>query len=125
MSAASPRAPKRPFVRTLHGESVEDLWHWMRDHEDPDLVAYLSAERAAYDVATAPRGPAGGDRPVAAPTPARAGGRLPLSRGGWTYQRRYDEGAQYPTTSAGVPAACRRPSSRWRTVTTPRSGCSR
>jgi oligopeptidase B len=97
VSAASPRAPKRPFVRTLHGESVEDPWHWMRDHEDPDLVAYLSAERAAYDVATAPlaglRAEIG--RSLRRRLPAREDG-CPWSQGGWTYQRRYDEGAQYP-----------------------------
>ncbi|HRC00757.1 MAG TPA: hypothetical protein PKZ38_11780, partial [Dermatophilaceae bacterium] len=53
MSTPWPHAPKRPSTRVLHGDPVDDPWHWMRDHEDPDLVAYLAAERAAYDEAIA------------------------------------------------------------------------
>jgi oligopeptidase B len=46
-------APVEPTRRNLHGEEWVDDYGWMRDHDDPRLVAYLSAERRHYDVATA------------------------------------------------------------------------
>ncbi len=48
-----PIAPRVPSVRELHGEAVTDDYAWMRDLEDPGLLAYLTAERAYYDAQTA------------------------------------------------------------------------
>lgn len=45
----SPAAPVDPVTRTLHGETVSDPYAWMRDHDDPRLLTYLTAERAYYD----------------------------------------------------------------------------
>ena len=44
-----PAAPRVPFVRELHGTAEADDYAWMRDHDDPKLLAYLRAERAYYD----------------------------------------------------------------------------
>ena len=97
MSTPWPQAPKRPFTRVLHAEAVDDPWQWMRDHQDPDLAAYLAAERAAYDDAIAPldalRGEIGTS--LRRRIPARDAG-CPWRQGEWTYQRRYPEGADYP-----------------------------
>lgn len=41
-----PDAPQRPFTRVVHGDSVEDAYHWMADKADPALIAYLEAENA-------------------------------------------------------------------------------
>ena len=41
-----PRAPRRAFERTHHGLRVSDPYAWMRDREDPELIAYLEAENA-------------------------------------------------------------------------------
>jgi oligopeptidase B len=44
-----PVAPRRPFVRDLHGERVADDYAWMRDPDQPTLREYLLAERAYHD----------------------------------------------------------------------------
>ena len=41
-----PMAPMKPHVSTWHGESVEDPWFWLREKENPEVVAYLEAENA-------------------------------------------------------------------------------
>lgn len=49
----APDAPQRPYVREVHGDAVADPYHWMADKTDPDFVAYLEAENAWADAATA------------------------------------------------------------------------
>ncbi len=44
-----PSAPRVPSRRELHGLTDTDDYAWMRDHEHPDLRAYLVAERSYYD----------------------------------------------------------------------------
>jgi oligopeptidase B len=51
-AANSPRAPRIPFVRELHGQRDPDDYAWMRDHDAPALREYLAAERAYYDAGT-------------------------------------------------------------------------
>jgi oligopeptidase B len=41
-----PIAARRPTERQLHGETVTDDYFWMRDRQDPDVIAYLEAENA-------------------------------------------------------------------------------
>ena len=41
-----PVAPRRPHTRSLHGEGVHDDYAWMRQVDDPELLAYLEAENA-------------------------------------------------------------------------------
>ncbi len=41
-----PSAERRPHQRTLHGETVEDAYFWLRDREDPAVVDYLQVENA-------------------------------------------------------------------------------
>ncbi|MFT3875002.1 MAG: S9 family peptidase [Propioniciclava sp.] len=48
-----PDAPTRPFTREVHGDRVEDPYHWMADKSDPELLAYLEAENAWTDARTA------------------------------------------------------------------------
>ena len=48
-----PIAPRHPTVRDLHGDRVVDDYAWMRSVGGPDLIDYLTAERAYYDAATA------------------------------------------------------------------------
>ena len=35
---APPVAPTRPYIRTHHGDAVQDPYAWMRDVEDPCLL---------------------------------------------------------------------------------------
>ncbi|MGB5732525.1 MAG: S9 family peptidase [Acidimicrobiia bacterium] len=47
-----PIAARRPTERTLHGDLVVDDYFWMRNREDPEVVAYLEAENAYTEVMT-------------------------------------------------------------------------
>ncbi len=52
--AATPPVPeKRPVERTIHGETVVDEYAWLRDREDPAVIAHLEAENAHADAAMA------------------------------------------------------------------------
>jgi oligopeptidase B len=48
-----PIAKKVPTTRTFHGDSVVDEYEWLRDKDSPDTVAYLEAENAYTEQATA------------------------------------------------------------------------
>ena len=90
-------APTRPHRRVLHGEVVEDPWFWMRDHEDPQLLAHLEAERAFYEASVRPLAPLRAD--IAGRLRARVPGErrdCPWTQGPHAYQRVYADGAQYP-----------------------------
>ena len=39
-----PRARPVPSVHTIHGESRIDEYHWLRNRDDPEVIAYLEAE---------------------------------------------------------------------------------
>lgn len=41
-----PSAPKIPTPRTVHGETVTDMWFYLRDREHPATIPYLEAENA-------------------------------------------------------------------------------
>ncbi len=44
-----PRAPRRPHTWNRPTGDVDDVYAWMRDVDDPELLAYLEAENAAAD----------------------------------------------------------------------------
>lgn len=41
-----PIAARRPVAREHHGNTFEDPWQWLRNPEDPEVVAHLEAENA-------------------------------------------------------------------------------
>jgi oligopeptidase B len=98
----APRAVRRPHVHLAHGDERVDDWYWLRDRDDPEVVAYLDAENAYTDAVMAP---------VAALQDAlfaEIKGRIqetdtsaPVRRGEWAYYSRTVEGLDYP-------AHCRR-----------------
>ena len=45
----APVAARRPTERTHHGDTVVDEYEWLRDKEDPAVVAHLEAENAYTD----------------------------------------------------------------------------
>ena len=55
MTAApdAPVADVRPTVRRFHGDEFVDDYEWLRDVEDPDVLALLEAENAHTDARTA------------------------------------------------------------------------
>lgn len=53
MHSVPPSAPRRPSVRSHHGQDFLDPYSWMSDTEDPDFRAYLEAENAYTEQQTA------------------------------------------------------------------------
>ncbi len=43
---APPIAAQHPYVHSLHGDERVDPYFWMRDRENPEVIAYLEAENA-------------------------------------------------------------------------------
>ena len=50
---APPEAKRVPYERRHHGDAVIDEYAWLADKEDPDTLAYLTAENAYTQTATA------------------------------------------------------------------------
>ena len=76
-ASAPPPRPASPHVLSAHGDDRVDDWYWLRDRDDPDVIAYLEAENALR------RGGARADRAAARPHLRRdqaAGCRRPTSR---------------------------------------------
>ncbi|MBD3882775.1 S9 family peptidase [Phormidium tenue FACHB-886] len=44
-----PVATKRPYIHSLHGDERSDPYFWLRDRENPEVMAYLDAENAYTD----------------------------------------------------------------------------
>src|SRR5207253_10504908 len=91
-----PCAPRRPTVLVAHGDERVDDWYWLRDREDPAVLAYLEAENAFTEAVMAPTA-------VLQETLfAEIKGRIqqtdltaPMAKGPWWYYSRTVEGGQY------------------------------
>src|SRR5258705_5048891 len=46
---STPMAPRRPHEITQHGQPRTDDYYWLRDRNDPETLAYLSAENDYLD----------------------------------------------------------------------------
>jgi oligopeptidase B len=92
-----PRAPRRPHVLSLHGDERFDDWYWLRDRDDPEVIAYLEAENAYTEAVTART------RPLQERLYEEIRARIqetdesaPVPEGGYWYLHRTVEGLQYP-----------------------------
>jgi len=47
MNAPSPK--KLPKTLSLHGDDRQDAYYWMKEREDPEVIAHLKAENAYFD----------------------------------------------------------------------------
>jgi oligopeptidase B len=54
MAPTPPIAPARPKVLEKHGDVRLDPYYWMREKDDPEVVAHLEAENAYTDAVMAP-----------------------------------------------------------------------
>ena len=101
--AGPPSAPRRPHVVSAHGDDREDPWFWLREREDPEVLAYLEAENAYTEQEAAPL--AALRRGLFEEMKARikeTDMSVPTRRGPWWYYSRTEEGKDY-----GI--HCRRP----------------
>jgi len=101
--ATPPLAPQRPETLTAHGHSRQDPWYWLREREDPEVLAYLEAENAYTEEILAPLS----DLRTTLFEEMKAriletDMSVPARRGPWWYYGRSEEGQNY-----GI--HCRRP----------------
>jgi oligopeptidase B len=98
-----PVARRVAHVLREHGDERTDDWYWLRDRDDPDVIAYLEAENAYADAMLAPLAPLR-DR-IFEEIKSRiqeTDESAPVPHGAWEYTSRTREGSQYS-------AHCRRP----------------
>jgi oligopeptidase B len=96
MSTEPPSAKRVPHKRTYHGDTVVDEYAWLADKDDPDTLAYLKAENAYTEAATARLGPL--EDQIYAEIKARTQESdlsVPVRKGGWWQYARTVEGQQY------------------------------
>ena len=91
-----PDAPRRPTELTAHGDTRIDDWYWLRDRDDPEVIAYLEAEnrwteRATAHTATLEKKLFGEIKSRIEETDVSA----PVRHGSWWYYTRSYEGLQY------------------------------
>ncbi len=98
-----PVAERRPVVLEAHGDVRTDDWFWLRDKEDPQVIAHLEAENAYTEAVMAPT------RTLQEALFTEMVARIeetdlsvPVRKGPWLYYGRTREGASY-----GI--HCRRP----------------
>jgi oligopeptidase B len=93
---APPSAPRIPAVRELHGRKDADDYAWMRDHGQPEFLAYLGAERAYYDVHAANLAALVGRlyAESAERIPGQAEDSVGWLRSGFTYRTRTPQGSE-------------------------------
>lgn len=97
MTPTPPVAPARPVALERHGDTRIDPWHWLRDRDDPAVLAHLRAENDYAEAILATTDPLR-DRVF-----DEIRGRIqetdvspPARKGAWDYFTRTFEGSQYP-----------------------------
>jgi oligopeptidase B len=96
MSIEPPLAKQVPHERTYHGDTVIDEYAWLADKDDPDTIAYLKAENAYTETATA--GLSSLQDQIFAEIKARTQESdlsVPVRKGQWWQYARTVEGQQY------------------------------
>ncbi len=97
---AAPMAAKRPYeVKAPHGASRSDEYYWLRDdtREDPDMLAYLTAENAYTDTVMQPLEAL--EESLYTELVSRVkqdDSTVPYLEDGYWYYTRYETGKEYP-----------------------------
>jgi len=105
-----PIARKIHTQTALHGVTLTDDYAWMRDKQDPDVIAYLEAENAYAEAVMAPL--AGLREKLYEEMLShvkQTDVSVPFRDGGWWYYTRTEEGRQYAIH-------CRKPASSDRDI---------
>ncbi|MDE2923196.1 MAG: S9 family peptidase [Acidobacteriota bacterium] len=92
-----PLAKARPHELETHGDVRVDEYYWLREREDPEVIAYLEAENAYVDAALAHTEAL--QESVFAEIRSRVvedDSSVPYRDGDYWYYTRYEEGKQYP-----------------------------
>ena len=92
-----PVAKRVPRVDVLHGETRRDDYVWLRDKDDPEVLAHLRAENAYTDAVL--KSTEAFQAALYAEMLARIkedDRTVPFRRGDWLYYSRTEKGKQYP-----------------------------
>jgi oligopeptidase B len=101
LNTSAPRAEKRQYSYTHHGETISDPYHWLRDPgypdvTDPDVLAHLGRENQWFEAAMAPH------KPLIDNLFAEMRGRIkeddatvPQRDGDWLYWSEFEVGSEY------------------------------
>ncbi|WP_432770892.1 MAG: S9 family peptidase [Sphingopyxis sp.] len=98
---AAPVADQRPHAMTLHGTTLSDPYHWLKDDsyptiDDADVLDYVKAENAYFDAAMKPH--AALVETLFQEMKGRikeADTSVPQKDGDWIYWVEYEAGAEY------------------------------
>lgn len=97
MSPPPPIATRRPHDVSLHGETRIDDWHWLREIDNPEVLAHLQAENAHARAWLAPLDALRDT--LYAEMLARIqedDDEVPWRKNGWWQWSRTEKGRQYP-----------------------------
>ena len=93
----APRAAVKPHELTAHGETRVDDYYWLREREDPEVIAYLEAENEYTEAVMA------STATLRDELYEEMRGRIdeddtsvPYLFNGYSYWTRFDEGSEYP-----------------------------
>ena len=92
-----PKAKQIPHIFTEFGNKRTDNYYWLRERENPEVIAYLEAENAYYQAQTAHTKPL--QETLFAEMKSRIkenDSSVPYFYNGYWYQTRYEEGKDYP-----------------------------
>jgi oligopeptidase B len=103
-----PVAPVHTVETTIHDRTLADDYHWLRDKEDPEVIAYLEAENAYTTSVTAPEESLRKtlyDEMLSHIKETDVS--VPFREGNYWYYSRTEQGLQYPIYSRkpGTPSA--------------------
>lgn len=100
-SSRPPEAPRIPHQQVVHGVTLEDPYHWLKDPGYPEVtnqqvLDYLTAENDWFDAQMAPYQNLTSAlfEEIKARQP-EADESVPYQESGWLYRWRYEAGAQY------------------------------
>ncbi|PHV68211.1 S9 family peptidase [Williamsia muralis] len=95
-AGAPPVAKKIPFERTHHGDTVIDHYEWLRDKEDPEVIAFLEQQNEYTTAHTAELADLRADiyNEIKGRT-QETDMSVPTRRGQFWYYARTEEGKQY------------------------------
>jgi oligopeptidase B len=97
VAVAPPAARKIPKVDTVHGDRRQDGYFWLKNKEDPEVLAYLRAENAYTDAVMKPtEGLQAGLYDEMLARIKEDDQTVPYRRGGHFYYSRTETGKQYP-----------------------------
>src|SRR5688500_11281194 len=92
-----PVAAQRPTVLTQHGHQRIDEYYWLRERENPQVIAYLNAENAYLEQTMKHTEPLQEKlyEEIVSRIPQRDES-VPTLRDGYFYYTRFEEGKDYP-----------------------------